>query len=197
MGAADHASRGSIGTEGGRRGALRRVLTRRALGHWQTSPALASKPRGARYLDRGTSRWNSRAPARQGPSPEERHPVYPQRFNWFESTPRNAPRLPIQTNNHTTSEPHTHVMSNENKFPLKETPIFAKNKTPDRRNSIPKPAFPRVPPTPEVLPPVGGKSGARVARCGHVFAGSESQAPRHCLDPFPPCISQRQQASHR
>jgi len=41
------------------------------------------------------------------------------RFNWFESTPRNAPRLPIQTNNHTTSEPHTHVMSNENKFPLK------------------------------------------------------------------------------
>ena len=84
------------------RGALRRVLTRRALGHWQTSPALASKPRGARYLDRGTTRWNSRAPARQGPSPEERHPVYPQRFNWFESTPKNAPRLPIQTNNHTT-----------------------------------------------------------------------------------------------
>ena len=120
MGAADHASRGSIGTEGGRRGALRRVLTRRALGHWQTSPALASKPRGARYLDRGTTRWNSRAPARQGPSPEERHPVYPQRFNWFESTPRNAPRLPIQTNNHTTSELHTHVMSNENKFPMIE-----------------------------------------------------------------------------
>jgi hypothetical protein len=89
--------------------------------HVKTSPALASKPRGARYLDRGTSRWNSRAPARQGPSPEERHPVYPQRFNWFESTPRNAPRLPIQTNNHTTSEPHTHVMSNENKFPLKNT----------------------------------------------------------------------------
>jgi len=88
--------------------------------HVKTSPALASKPRGARYLDRGTSRWNSRAPARQGPSPEERHPVYPQRFNWFESTPRNAPRLPIQTNNHTTSEPHTHVMSNENKFPLKK-----------------------------------------------------------------------------
>ena len=69
--------------------------------HVKTSPALASKPRGARYLDRGTTRWNSRAPARQGPSPEERHPVYPQRFNWFESTPRNAPRLPIQTNNHT------------------------------------------------------------------------------------------------
>ena len=102
LGTADHASRGSIGTEGGRRGALRRVLTRRALGHWQTSPALASKPRGARYfMDRGTTRWNSRAPARQGPSPEERHPVYPQRFNWFESTPKNAPRLPIQTNNHT------------------------------------------------------------------------------------------------
>jgi len=57
-------------------------------------------------------------PDRASP-PEERHPVYPQRFSWFESTPRNAPRLPIQTNNHATSEPHTHVMSNENKFPLK------------------------------------------------------------------------------
>ena len=43
----------------------------------------------------------------------------------FESTPRNAPRLPIQTNNHTTSEPHTHVMSNENKFPLKD--VFGEN----------------------------------------------------------------------
>jgi hypothetical protein len=43
------------------------------------------------------------------------------RFNRFASTPRNAPRLPIQTNNHTTSEPHTHVMSNENKFPLKRS----------------------------------------------------------------------------
>ena len=33
-----------------------------------------------------------------GPLPRRiRHPVYPQRFNWFESTPRNAPRLPIQT----------------------------------------------------------------------------------------------------
>jgi hypothetical protein len=49
------------------------------------------------------------------------HPVYPQRFNLFEPTPRNASRLPIQTNNHATSEPHTHVMSyNENKFPLKK-----------------------------------------------------------------------------
>ena len=28
-------------------------------------------------------------------------------------------RLKVGTNNHTTSEPHTHVMSNENKFPLK------------------------------------------------------------------------------
>jgi hypothetical protein len=86
----------------------------------ETSPALASKPRDARYLDRGTTRWNSRAPARQGPSPEERHPLYPHRFNWFESTPRNAPRLPIQTNNYATSEPHTHVMSNENKFPSRK-----------------------------------------------------------------------------
>ena len=116
-------------TEGGRREALQRALTRRALGQWQTSPALASKPRGARYLDRGSTRWNSRAPARQGPSPEERHPVYPQRCNWFESTPRNAPRLPIQTNNHTTSEPHTHVMSNENKFPLKTVQKNSKDKS--------------------------------------------------------------------
>ena len=122
--------------EGGRRGVLRRVLTRagpsvigKLVCHVKTSPALASKPRGARYLDRGTTRWNSRAPARQGPSPEERHPVYPQRFNWFESTPRNAPRLPIQTNNHTTSEPHTHVMSNENKFPLKTVQKNSKDKS--------------------------------------------------------------------
>ena len=63
-------------TEGGRRGALRRVLTRRALGLWQTSPALASKPRGARYLDRGTTRWNSRAPASEtaGPLPRRKAP---------------------------------------------------------------------------------------------------------------------------
>ena len=33
------------------------------------------KPRDARYLDRGTTRWYSRAPARQGPSSEERHRV--------------------------------------------------------------------------------------------------------------------------
>ena len=62
-----------------------------------SSPAHDSKPRDARYLDRGTTRWNSRAPARQGPSPEERHPVYPQRFNWFESTPKNAPRPPYRS----------------------------------------------------------------------------------------------------
>jgi hypothetical protein len=43
-------------------------------------------------------------------------------FAKHQSTPRNAPRLPIQTNNHTTSEPHTHaVMSNENEFLLKNT----------------------------------------------------------------------------
>ena len=70
--------------------------------------AHASKPRDARHLDRGTTRRYSRAPARQGPSPEERHPVYPQRFNWFESIPEDAPRLPIQTSNRTTSELHTH-----------------------------------------------------------------------------------------
>ena len=44
--------------------------------HVKTSPVLDSKPRGARYLDRGTTRWNSRAPARQGPSPEEKGPRY-------------------------------------------------------------------------------------------------------------------------
>ena len=56
------------------------------------------------------------------PAPEERHPVYPQRFNWFQSTPRNAPRLPIQTNNQQL-EPH---ISNENEFPLKEkTEVWA------------------------------------------------------------------------
>ena len=38
------------------------------------------------------------------------------RFNWFESTP-------IQTNNHATSEPHTHVkcLTKINKFPLKNS----------------------------------------------------------------------------
>jgi len=45
--------------------------------HVKTSPAHDSKQRDARYLDRGTTRWNSRAPARQGPSPDERRPVYP------------------------------------------------------------------------------------------------------------------------
>jgi hypothetical protein len=37
----------------------------------------ASRPAfipGARYLDRGTTRWNSRAPARQGPSPARHTP---------------------------------------------------------------------------------------------------------------------------
>jgi hypothetical protein len=63
-----------------------------------------------------------------GPSPEERHPVYPQRFNWFESTPyphpetlrdyRSKPTI-IQLVNHIV----THVMSNENKFPLKKIDV--------------------------------------------------------------------------
>jgi hypothetical protein len=74
-------------------------------------------------------RWKF-APAgqRRAPPPKKRHPVYPQRFNLFESTPRNAPRLPIQTNNHATSEPHTHVMSyNENKFPFMKKRPYKKN----------------------------------------------------------------------
>ena len=48
-----------------------RVLMLRALGHWKTSSVHASKPRDARYLDRGTTQWYFRAPARQGPFPEE------------------------------------------------------------------------------------------------------------------------------
>ena len=40
-------------------------------------------------------------------------------FRAIRKPPRNAPRLPIQTNNRATSEPHTHAMSNENKFPSK------------------------------------------------------------------------------
>jgi len=75
--------------------------------------------RAERVRKGGRRGWNSRAPARQAPSPEERHPVYPKIQLVCESTPKNAPRLPIQTNNHTTSELHTHVMSNENKFPSK------------------------------------------------------------------------------
>ena len=75
--------------------------------------------RAKRVRKGGRRGWNSRAPARQAPSPEERHPVYPKIQLVCESTPKNASRLPIQTNNHTTSELHTHVMSNENKFPSK------------------------------------------------------------------------------
>ena len=82
-------ARGRDARDGAR--SLRRILTLHALGHWQIgmpcedhSPAHASKPRDARHLmDRGTTRRYSRAPAwaRQGgPSPEERHPVYPQKI---------------------------------------------------------------------------------------------------------------------
>ena len=99
------------------------------------SGARLQAARGARYLDmdpgRGgqyvrTTRWNSRAPARQGPS-EKRHPVYPQRFNWFLNPHpetlrdyRSKPTI-ITDNYFTTLVNHilTHVMSNENKFPLK------------------------------------------------------------------------------
>ena len=116
-------------TEGGRRGALRRVLTRRALGHWQIGMPCEDQS-GARLqaarcslLGPGDNAVELPRPGQTGPLPRRKAPgipkVYPQRFKWFESTPRNAPRLPIQTNNHATSEPHTHVMSNENKFPLK------------------------------------------------------------------------------
>ena len=70
-----------------------RSLIGKLVCHVKTSPAHDSKPRDARYLDRETTRWNSRAPARQGPSPEERlpHPVWQYTlkiFNWFESTPK-------------------------------------------------------------------------------------------------------------
>jgi len=132
LGAANHASRGSIGTEGGRRHVGRYGESSRA------GPSVIGRPQSGACLqaagrsllgpgDNAVPPWNSRAPARQGPSPEKKGTRYTLKdfqFTitalWFESTPRNAPRLPIQTNNHTTSEPHTHVMSNENKFPLKK-----------------------------------------------------------------------------
>jgi hypothetical protein len=74
----------------------------------------------ARYLDRGTTRCYSRAPARQGgpwgPYSEDRHPVYPQRFNWFESTPKDASQLDRDLNQQSVLLVnyivHTHVMSN-------------------------------------------------------------------------------------
>ena len=81
---AHHASCGSIGTlrvaDVRRYGESSRApsVIGKLVCHVKTSPAHDSKQRDARYLDRGTTRWNSRAPARQGPSPEERHPVYPQ-----------------------------------------------------------------------------------------------------------------------
>ena len=44
-----------------------------------------------------------------------------------ESTPRNRLRdYRSKPNNHATSEPHTHVMSNENKFPLETLSLRAK-----------------------------------------------------------------------
>ena len=91
---------------------------------------------GCSPLDRGTTRRYSRAPARlqtarQGPSPEESHGRYiPSKivvWNIIHTHPENVPAsatidyIPIQTDNRTisTSELHTHVMSNENKFPSK------------------------------------------------------------------------------
>jgi hypothetical protein len=73
-------------TEGGRRGALRRVLTRRALGHWQIGMPCEDQS-GARLQAAGCSLLGpgdnavelppAPRPVRQrGPSPEERHPVY-------------------------------------------------------------------------------------------------------------------------
>jgi hypothetical protein len=66
-GVAHHASCGSIGTQRaadvGRYGESSRagpsVIGKLAC-HVKTSPAHDSKPRDARYLDRGTTRWNSR-----------------------------------------------------------------------------------------------------------------------------------------
>jgi hypothetical protein len=108
LGAAGHASRGSIGTQRaadvGRYGESSRAgpsVIGKLVCHVKRPVQRTTPSRGgARYLDRGTTRWNSRAPARQGPShPEEtrkactRYTLYPQRFNWFESTPRHAPRV--------------------------------------------------------------------------------------------------------
>jgi hypothetical protein len=82
-GVAHHASCGSIGTQRaadvGRYGESSRagpsVIGKLAC-HVKTSPAHDSKPRDARYLDRGTTRWNSRAPASEtaGPLPRRKAP---------------------------------------------------------------------------------------------------------------------------
>jgi len=51
-----------------------------------------------------------------GPYSEDRHPVYPQRFNWFESTPKDASQLDRDLNQQSVLLVnyivHTHVMSN-------------------------------------------------------------------------------------
>jgi len=113
----------STGTEGGRREALRRrILTLHALGHWQIGMPHVKTTQSARTPpSRGTlATWTGgqRAavfprPGQTGPLPRRKsHPVYTlKRLNTFESTPEDAPRLPIQSNNRTSSELHTHVMS--------------------------------------------------------------------------------------
>ena len=54
--------------------------------------------------------------------PPPRGALLPSRAGYVRSpsTPP-TPSTNFQTNNHTTSEPHTHVMSNENKFPLEKS----------------------------------------------------------------------------
>jgi hypothetical protein len=106
-----------------------------------TQAQAASASRGMfvnRYLDRGATRRYSRAPSRPPPPPRGKATRYfipsrfnysipfiglflPPTFNWFESTPEVAPRLPIQkTVIVVTCELHTHVMSNKNQFSLKK-----------------------------------------------------------------------------
>jgi len=78
------------------------------------APKAPGSPRDARHLDRGGQRAAVfPRPGQTGPLPRRKAPgIYTlNRFNRFESTPEDAPRLPIQSNNRTTSELHTHVMS--------------------------------------------------------------------------------------
>jgi hypothetical protein len=79
--------------------------------HWfleadvKTSPEHDSKPRAwigdnAVELPRPGQTGPLRLPRRKAPGIPLPSKIQEMRFNWFESAPKNAPRLPIQTNNH-------------------------------------------------------------------------------------------------
>jgi hypothetical protein len=91
LGAADHASRSSIGTEGGRRGALRRVLTRRALGHWQIGmpcedqSGACLQAAGCSLLGPGVNAVELPRPGQTGPLPRRKAPGIPTEYTVFSS----------------------------------------------------------------------------------------------------------------